>query len=106
MTGLLLCIFPAFDEIGSLQSEILLTTTMDVCDDVAEHLLKERQEMLVQMLATAKPLNGNGLFNVDRPMIMSIISAAVTYIIILVQFNMSEKSPTCPVSSPSNNSLL
>ena len=100
------CIFPAIDEIVSLQSEILLSTTMNVYDDGAEHLLKERQEMLLQILAAAKPLNGNGFFNVDRPMIMSIISAAITYIIIMVQFNMSEKLPSCSPCLTLNQTTL
>ena len=74
-------------------------------DERAEYVLKERQEMLESILAKAKPLNGKGFFNVDRPMMMSIVSAATTYIIILVQFNMSENSPSCSCGSPSNKTL-
>lgn len=72
-----------------------MARTTDILDEGTEHLLKKRQEMLVSVLAEAKPLNGKGFFNIDRPMIVSIFSAAITYIIILVQFNMAEKSPSC-----------
>lgn len=70
--------------------------TVDIFDEKAEDMLKERQEMLASILGEAQPLNGKGFFNVDRPTIMSIFSVAITYIIILVQFNMAEKPPACP----------
>jgi 7tm Chemosensory receptor len=41
-------------------------------------------------LSRAKPLSGLGFFFIDKPMIVSIIGAAITYIIVLLQFNMSE----------------
>ena len=91
--------FSAFDEIGNLESELFLARSSDIFDEKAEHLLKERQEMLASILAVATPFNGKGCFNVDRPMVMSIFSAAITYIIILVQFNMSENTPSCPPST-------
>ena len=78
-----------------------MAKTSDIYDENAEHLLKERQDMLASILAMAKPLNGKGYFNVDRPMVMSIFSSAITYIIILVQFNMSENTPS-GTSPPSN----
>jgi hypothetical protein len=62
-----------------------------VVDGQLESLLKERQEILSSILSTAKPISGQGFFNVERPMVTSIIGAATTYIVILVQFNMSEK---------------
>lgn len=95
----------AFDEINNLQSEIILARSTKILDEMDERQLKERQEMLATMLVVAKPLNGKGFFNIDRPMIMSILSAAITYIIILVQFNMSEKAPGCSISSQTNKTI-
>jgi hypothetical protein len=96
----------AFDKINNLQSEIFLARSMDIYDDITERQLKERQEMLASMLVVAKPLNGKGFFNVDRPMMISIISAATTYIIILIQFNMSEKTTSCAPCSLINQTIL
>lgn len=59
-------------------------------DEPADQLIHQRQNTLVAILSRAKPLTGQGFFNVDSSMIMSIIGAAVTYIIVLLQFNMSE----------------
>jgi hypothetical protein len=71
-----------------------LYKTEECFDERLEGLLKERQEMLSAILATAKPVTGQGYFSIDKPMITSIIGAATTYIVVLVQFNMSEK-PVC-----------
>ena len=45
----------------------------------------------MQELETTGPLTGLGLFTIERNTITSMLSVAVTYIIILVQFRMSSK---------------
>jgi 7tm Chemosensory receptor len=87
--------FPAYETINDVQSDIFLYKTEETCDNRLESLLKERQEMLSSILSTAKPVTGQGFFSIDRPMITSIIGAATTYIVVLIQFNISEK-PICP----------
>jgi hypothetical protein len=74
-----------------LKLEIFLDKADDGYDERSESLLKERQDMLFSILSSVKPMTGHGYFNIDKPMITSIIGAAITYIVILVQFNMSEK---------------
>ena len=61
-------------------------------DEAAEELIQLKQNALVALLSRAKPLTGRGYFNVDRPMIISIMGAAITYIIVLLQFTLSEKT--------------
>jgi len=87
---------------ANLHSEIFLARNTNILDESTERLLKERQEILASILVVAKPINGKGFFNVDRPMMMSILSAATTYIIILVQFNITEKS----IGSPPNATII
>ena len=75
-----------------MRDAIVLKPPREDCNEAEESLLKERQEMLITILSTAKPLSGKGFFNLDRPLMTSMISAATTYIVVLVQFNMSEKT--------------
>ena len=51
----------------------------------------QRQQALVSILVRAKPLTGQGYVSVDKPMVISIIGAATTYIIVLLQFSLAEK---------------
>ena len=62
------------------------------CDEATEQLIQQKQNALMSILSRAKPLTGRGYFNVDRQMIISVIGAATTYIIVLLQFNLSEKA--------------
>ena len=75
----------------NLRREILMGPLTDNEDLDDEDLVQRRQNVLLSCLALAKPVHGQGFFNVNRPMITSIIGAATTYIVVLVQFNMSEK---------------
>jgi hypothetical protein len=82
---------PAFDTIGQLQEEILIKLPSETnCSEEAESLLEQRQDVLISILSRAKPLSGLGFFFIDKPMIVSIIGAAITYIIVLLQFSLSE----------------
>ena len=81
----------AYEAISHLKDEIQFVSTNERSDEVAENMLLLRQNALVSILSRAKPLTGRGYFNIDKPMTMSIIGAATTYIIVLLQFNMSEK---------------
>jgi 7tm Chemosensory receptor len=84
-------LFLAFETIGSLQDEILMSPMEENCCEEDESLLQQKQHALTSILSRAKPLMGEGFFNADKPMIMSVMGAAITYIIVLLQFNMSEK---------------
>ena len=44
---------------------------------------------LMKDIERTKPLSGNGLFQIDRSCLTGMVSVAVTYIIILVQFKLS-----------------
>ena len=88
----------AYEAISQLQDEIEFMPVMEECDKATDELIRQRKNELVSILSRAKPLTGGGYFNVDSPMIISVIGQATTYIIILVQFNTSEKPATCPNS--------
>ena len=78
--------------INRMHAEIHLSKSNEEFKESDETLLKSRQEMLISILSTAKPLTGYGFFNVDRTLVTSMISAATTYIVVLLQFNISETS--------------
>ena len=61
-----------------------------VMTDASEDLVQRRRDTLVSILSTAKPLHGQGFFNVDHSIITAIVGAAITYIVVLMQFGMSE----------------
>ena len=86
--------YTALKAIDQLQDEILFMHSIDNCDEATEQLIQQRQNVLVSILYRAKPLTGRGFFNVDKSTIISIIGAAVTYIIVLLQFNLSENGQT------------
>ena len=88
--------------INRMHAEIHLSKSNEEFKESDETLLKSRQEMLISILSTAKPLTGYGFFNVDRTLVTSMISAATTYIVVLIQFNMSE-TPTVQSNSNSTN---
>jgi hypothetical protein len=72
-----------------LKREILMKTAKDTSDD---EIVQLRKEILISLLSSAVPLNGKGYFEVGNSIVTSIIGAATTYIVVLVQFNISEKS--------------
>ena len=78
--------------ISRMHAEMLLSKSTEESKEADETLLKSRQEMLISILSTAKPLTGQGFFNVNRTLVTSMISAATTYIVVLLQFNISETS--------------
>ena len=78
--------------ISRMHAEMLLSKSTEESKEADETLLKSRQEMLISILSTAKPLTGQGFFNVNRTLVTSMISAATKYIVVLLQFNMSETS--------------
>ena len=92
----------AYETISQLQDEVMFVPIKEGSDDVTENLVLLRQNALVSILSRAKPLTGRGYFIVDKSMIISIIGAATTYIIVLLQFNMSEK----PDLGRANNTAL
>jgi hypothetical protein len=63
----------------------------DEISEDSENIIQRRREALVSILSTATPLHGRGFFNVNHSIVTSIVGAATTYIVVLVQFNISEK---------------
>jgi hypothetical protein len=82
----------AFEAINNFKTELLMVQMDDDISDKSENLIQRRYETLVLILGTAKPLNGKGFFDVNHLIITSIVGAATTYIVVLLQFNMSESS--------------
>ena len=52
-------------------------------------LYAKKQLLLFQEIESVGPLTGLGFFEIERNILTSMVSTAVTYIIILVQFKMS-----------------
>ena len=50
-----------------------------------------RRNDLVAILESAQPLTGRGFFTVNNSVMTSIIGAATTYIVVLLQFDQSEQ---------------
>ena len=92
----------AFEAIHNFKTEILLAPKDIVMSDELEDLVQRRRDTLVSILSTAKPLHGKGYFIVDNTIITAIVSAATTYIVVLVQFNMSET----PLQTNETNSSI
>ena len=68
-----------------------------------ENLLKLRREVLTSILDSTVPLNGHGFFLVNNSILSSVVGAAITYIVVLLQFGMSEKSPGSKTCNCTNN---
>ena len=51
-----------------------------------------RRNILFSFLSTPVPLNGMGFFQVNHSTMTSVIGAATTYLVVLLQFNISEES--------------
>ena len=60
-----------------------------ICHEIIN---EKRIQIIVERMKTIEPLSGNGFFEVKKPTVTTIIGAAVTYMIILVQFKLSEVS--------------
>ena len=65
---------------------------VDIGVGVGEIVAQMRRNELLLMLDSATPLSGAGYFSVKKSVVTSIIGAATTYIVVLVQFNLSEQS--------------
>ena len=57
-------------------------------------------------MATAKPINGLGFFVIDKPMVTSFVGVATTYIVVLVQFNLSENPVMTTPPNVSSQSMF
>jgi hypothetical protein len=53
-----------------------------------------RRNDLVAILESAQPLTGRGFFEVNKSVMTSIVGAATTYIVVLIQFEQSEQKET------------
>ena len=49
----------------------------------------KRRRFLLREVEKLKPLSGYGLFSVERSTLTSMVSVAITYLIILIQFKMA-----------------
>ena len=83
--------FLAFETINNLRTEVLMAHVDEDISDQSEDLIQRRRETLASILSTAKPLHGRGFFNINNSIVTTIVGAATTYIVVLVQFNMAEK---------------
>ena len=80
----------AFETITNVKKDILMKTGKVYFPE--EEIVQQKKEILISILSSAIPLNGNGYFQVKNSIVTSIIGAATTYIVVLVQFKISENS--------------
>ena len=66
----------------------------------------QKRTILSSILATAKPINGLGFFVIDKPMVTSFVGVATTYIVVLVQFNLSENPVMTTPPNVSSQSMF
>ena len=97
--------FKGFKTITNCKNEIVMLPCRDF---VEEDTIQKQKEILISILSSASPLNGKGYFQVDNSIITSVIGAATTYIVVLVQFNISEKSSCLQIleENTQNNSSI
>ena len=91
--------FVAYETTTSLKKEILMTTAESFSED---QIVQQKKEILISILSSASPFNDKGYFQVGNSIITSVIGAATTYIVVLVQFNISEKSSCLPILEENN----
>ena len=51
---------------------------------------RERAEEIIYIIEEAGPLTGCGMFKITRSSLTSMISTSITYLIVLIQFKLSE----------------
>ena len=60
----------------------------DAVEDLVD-IDDKRRRILLREVDRLKPLSGYGLFSVERSTLTSMVSVAITYLIILIQFKMA-----------------
>ena len=95
-----ICTVSAFEAINKAKTEVTLSNS---ATGDAENLFKLRREVLISILDSSKPLNGRGFFQVNNSIVTSVVGAATTYIVVLMQFGISERS-ACKCSGNGNGS--
>jgi len=78
----------AFAEIQDAKKDMLMKSAEI---DHLNHEDLHKVKTLVNLLSTAKPLNGNGYFKVLNTTQTSVAGALTTYLVVLIQFNITEK---------------
>ena len=91
--------FKGFKMITNCQKEIVMLPNGVFGE---EDTIQKQKEILISILSSASPLNGKGYFQVNNSIITSVIAAATTYVVVLVQFNISEKSSCLQILEENN----
>ena len=66
-------------------SRVFLKEAVEDLDDIDD----KRRRFLLREVERLKPVSGYGLFSVERSTLTSMVSVAITYLIILIQFKMA-----------------
>jgi len=77
-----------YQGLGMMASELRMKLT-NMKEEEGSSRQKEEANIVLQELERRGPLSGLGFFTIERSTITGMLSTAVTYIIILVQFRMS-----------------
>ena len=87
------------DMFESVQDLKILVEEIDIKDEnkmifIGEKKLRatHAQKMILTEIDKFKGFDGNGFFTLGKPLLTSILANFVTYLIILIQFKMSENS--------------
>ena len=67
------------------ESRVFLREVVEDLDNIDD----KRRRFLLREVERLKPLSGYGLFSVERSTLTSMVSVAITYLIILIQFKMA-----------------
>jgi 7tm Chemosensory receptor len=81
--------FSAYETIRESKTEIILSNSLK---NENEELFKIRRETIFSILDESVPLNGKGFFEVNNSTVTGVIGAAITYIVVLLQFSISEQA--------------
>ena len=101
LTSLAESALEALQEMKQNFQEKFLTSTSDG--------QRQKCQYLIMSLSEVKPMTGAGYFDISRGTLSSMLSVSLTYIIIMVQFQLSESPNGASADSqvaPGNHSIL
>jgi hypothetical protein len=81
--------FAAYETIRESKIEIILANSSKTGN---KEVFKIQRETIFSILDTSVQLNSEGFFQVNNSTVTAVIGAAITYIVVLLQFSISEQA--------------
>ena len=98
LTSLAESAFEALQEMKGNFHERFLTSTTEG--------QRQKCQYLIMSLSEVRPMSGAGYFDISQETLTSMLSVSLTYVIIMVQFQLSESTNVDPQDPSGNYSYL